>query len=78
MEVGGEVWVQLLGGQIPALVLFLFYEKVSGMRPRSRLSLPTFDDTGSLDSPLRQVVYPLVPCYTLDDCLPFPCEEWGG
>ena len=35
----GEVWVHLLEGvKGPALVLFLFYLNVSGMRPRSRLS----------------------------------------
>ena len=39
-----------------ALVLFLFYVNLSGMS----LVLPAFDDTGSLDSPPRQVIYPLV------------------
>ena len=35
----GGVWVQLLGGvRWPVLVLFLFYVKVSGMRPWSRFS----------------------------------------
>ena len=40
----------------PALLLFLFYVNVPGMRPQSLLGPPTFDDTGSLGSP-RQVVY---------------------
>ena len=34
----GEVWVQLFGGQGPALVLFMFYVNVYGMRQRSCLS----------------------------------------
>ena len=35
----GVVWVQLLGDQDPALVLFLFYRNVSVVS----LVLPTFD-----------------------------------
>ena len=34
----GGFWVQLFGGRGPALLSFLFYVNVSGMRPQSRLS----------------------------------------
>ena len=54
-ESGSIVW----GVKGLALMLFLFYVNVSGMRPPAvSLVLPAFDDTGSLGSPLRQVVYP--------------------
>ena len=52
-----------------ALVLFLFYVNVSGMRPLSRFLLPAFDDPFSLGYPPRRMVYPA----TLGDCLLFPC-----
>ena len=42
--------------------------------PAISLVLPTFDDTGSLGSPL-QVVYP--PGSTLSDCQPIPYGEYG-
>ena len=38
----GRVWVQLLGVMGPVLVLFLFYENVSDMRPWSRMSSQPF------------------------------------
>ena len=40
------------------------------------LVLPTFDDTDSLGSPPRQLVY--LPGSTLGECFPFPCGEYGG
>ena len=33
-----EVWIQLFGGQGSVLLLFLFYENVSGLQPRACLS----------------------------------------
>ena len=37
------------------------------------LACPPFNDTGSLGSPSRRVVYPRG--YHPGDCLPFPCGE---
>ena len=52
------VWFQLLRGQgARALVTLVLYGCVWNV-PVVSLSLPTFDDTGCLGSPLRQVIYP--------------------
>ena len=64
MGVGGA-WVKLLGVSGGTNSLFLFYVDVSGMCLQSRLSPPTFDNTGSLGSPPHQLVYP--PGSNLDD-----------
>ena len=54
---GGGIWVQLLGGQgANARVILILYECIWN-EPAVSLVLPAFDDTGSLDSPPRQVVY---------------------
>ena len=71
----GESGFNCWGVKGPALVLFLFYVNVSGMRPRSRLS------SQPLTIPAPWVllrVRGLSPCLdgsTLGDCLPFPCGE---
>ena len=72
----GEVWVQFLGGEGARARVILVLRECIWNASAVSLVLPTFDDTGSLGSPPRQVVY--VPGSTLGDCLPFPYGEWGG
>ena len=71
----GGVWVQLVGGQgAHARVILVLRECRSIWNaPGVSLVLLTFNDTVSLGSPPRQVVYPLGS--TLSDCLPFPCRK---
>ena len=52
----GEAGFNCWGVRGPELILFLFYVN----EPAVSLILPAFDDTGSLDFPPRQVVYPPV------------------
>ena len=54
------VWVQLLGGQRACVRVFLVLRKCIWNAPAVSFVLPAFDDTCSLDSPSRQVVYPPV------------------
>ena len=54
---GGGVWVQLLGVQ-GALALVIFALRECILNGSAVTLVPTFDDTGSLGSPPRQVVYP--------------------
>ena len=52
------VWIQLLGGQgTHACVILVLWECIWNA-PVVLLVLPAFDDTGSLGSLPRQVVYP--------------------
>ena len=54
----GGIWVQLLGGQgFRARVILVLREYICKASTVS-LFLPALDDTSSLGSPLRQVVYP--------------------
>ena len=53
-------------------VILVLHECISNVSVVS-LVLPAFDDTDSLGSSPRQVVYPLVPI--LGECLPIPCGE---
>ena len=56
----GGVWVQLLEGQGPrARVILVLRERIWNA-PAVSLVLPAFNDTGSMGSPPRQLVYPLV------------------
>ena len=72
------VWVQLLGVQGgPACVILVLRECIWNA-PEVSLVVPAFDDTSSLGSPPTQVVYPRLNGSTMDDCLPFPCREYGS
>ena len=53
----GEVWFQLLGGQEACAHVILVLREYILNGPTVSLVLPAFEDTGSLGSPLRQVVY---------------------
>ena len=53
----GGVWVQLLGGQGTRARVLVLRECIWNA-PLVSLALLAFDDTGSLGSPSRQVVYP--------------------
>ena len=66
-DMGVVVWVQLWGVQGPALMLFLFYENVFGIRPLSVLS------SQRLGFPSCRVVYPWG--FSLGNCLQFPYQE---
>ena len=57
MWVGG-VWVQLLGCQGTCAGVILVLRGYIRNALAVSLVLPTFDETGSLGSPMRQVVYP--------------------
>ena len=60
-------------GQRALARVILVLRECIWMRPRSRLFLPAFGDTGSLGSPPRRVVYPLGS--NLGDSLPFLSGE---
>ena len=71
----GGVWVQLLGSQGAHARVTLVLRECIWNAPAASLVHLAFSDTGSLGSPLRQVVYPRLNGSTLGDCLPFPCGE---
>ena len=54
----GEVWAQLLGGQGARALVILVLRECIWNASKVSLVLLVFDVTGSLGSPLRQVVYP--------------------
>ena len=60
---------------VRAHVIIVLHEYIWSA-PAVSVSLPNFDDTDSLHSPLRRVICP--PGSTLSDYLSFPCEEYGG
>ena len=65
----------MLGGQGARARLILVLRKYIWNAPALSLVLPTFDDTGSLNSPPRRVVY--LPGSTLGECLPLPFRGIG-
>ena len=69
-------WVQLLESQGARARVILVLRECFWNALRVSLVIPAFDDTNSLSFPPHQVVYHSG--YTLGDCLPFPCGEWGG
>ena len=69
----GGFWVQMLGGLGAHARVILVLRECIWIVPEVSLVFLTFDDTGSLGSPPRQVVYP--PDSTLGDFLPFPCGK---
>ena len=77
MKLGvGGVWVRVLGGQGARTRVILVLRECVWNAPAVLVVLPAFDDTGSLGSPQRQVVYPpWLYGSTLCNCLPFPCRE---
>ena len=54
----GGVWAQLLGSQETCARFILVLRECIWNAPAVTLILPSFDDTGSLGSPARRVVYP--------------------
>ena len=54
----GGVWVQMLGDLGARVRVILVLRECTWIAPAVSLVLPAFDDTGSLGSPPRQVVYP--------------------
>ena len=56
----GEVWVQIFWGQGTRARVILALRECIWNGPTVSLVLPIFYDTGSLGSPLLQVVYPSV------------------
>ena len=54
------VWVQFLGGERARARLILVLREFIWSAPAVSLVLPAIDDTGSLGSPPRQMVYPPV------------------
>ena len=54
----GGVWVQFLGGQGARAGVILVLRECIWNMPAVLRVLQGFDDTGSLGSPPRQVVYP--------------------
>ena len=73
----GGVWVQLLGGQGASPRFILVLREYIWNGPAVSLALPSFDGTGSLGSPPRQVVYPRLNGFTRGDYFPFSCGEYG-
>ena len=63
----------IVGGQGARARANLVLRECIWNAPVDSLLLPAFEDTGSLSSPPRPVVYP--PGSNLDNCLPFPCRE---
>ena len=55
---GGGVWVQLFWGQGARTRVILVLREFIWNATAVSLVLQTFDDTSSLGSPSRQVVYP--------------------
>ena len=62
------VWVQLLGDQVARARVILVLRECIWNAPAFLLVLPAFEDTGSLGSPPRQVVYSRLNGSTLGDC----------
>ena len=56
----GGLWVQLLEGQGARAHVIVVLRECIWNASAVLLVLPAFDDTGSLGSPPRQMVYPLV------------------
>ena len=69
----GRVWVQLFGDQGARTRVILVLRECIWKAPVVSLVFLVFDDTGSLGSPPRRVVYP--PGSTPGNYIPFPCGE---
>ena len=69
----GGILVSIVGDEGPRACIILVLRECIWNAPAVSFVFPAYDDTGSLGSPPRRVVFP--PGSTLGDCLPFIFRE---